>query len=123
MMLLGLGLSFTLPYPAPLSEPPAPVSLLTPPRFRERIEQIRFSLGAEGIIGILEIDTLQRGPQEPFDFFGYKPVRIYVEGRDLCADFSVWGGAKQAPIEIRHNEFVVRPRGWDRNSGPMHSKW
>jgi hypothetical protein len=45
MMLLGLGLSFTLPYPAPLSQSPGSVAVLTPPRFREHIEEVHFSLG------------------------------------------------------------------------------
>jgi hypothetical protein len=116
MMLLGLGLSFTLPYPAPLSQSPGSVAVLTPPRFREHIEEVHFSLGPSGLISTYTLAELQEQAREPFDFYGYKPVRIFEDNGNIYADFTVWGGVGQSPIKVRRNEFTVRPVGWDRNS-------
>jgi hypothetical protein len=116
MMLVGLGLSFTLPYPAPLSPPSAPVPALTPPRFRERVDRAYFSLGEGGGTAAFSLAELQERPWEPFIFGGDKPVRIYAEERNIYADFTVWDGVGQSLIEVRRNEFMVRPSRGDRNS-------
>ena len=86
------------------------------PTFRERIETVTFSLGGGGLHVGYSLSALEKGPVEPFNFGGSKPVRVYAENGKLYADVAVYGGPNRAPIEVKHNEFVVRPPNWDRNS-------
>jgi hypothetical protein len=88
---------------------------LEEPTFREEVSDVNFSLGGGGITVRYPLSALKE-PKEPFDFNRFKPVRLYVEGRKLYADVSVFGGIGQPPIQVKHNNFVVRPLNWDRNS-------
>lgn len=92
------------------------VPKLEQPTFREKVEKATFSLGEGGFHVTYEVSDLEKEPKEPFDLDGFKPVRMYVEDGKLYADVKVYGGAGRPPIEIKHNEFVVRPPNWDRNS-------
>ena len=94
----------------------APNPILEHPTFREKPERIFFSLGQGGVTVSLKFSVMEEGPREPFDLRGFKPVRLYVEGTKLYADFKVFGGAEKPAVEVVHNEFTVRPPGWDRNS-------
>lgn len=89
---------------------------LEDPTFREKVERVTFSLGRGGVHTIYSLSDLERGPREPFNFGGFKPVRLYVDKGKVYADVAVYGGSGQPPIEVKHNEFVVRPPNWDRNS-------
>lgn len=40
---------------------------------------------------------------------------MYVENDKLYADFKLYGGHSEPPIEIKHNEFTIRRAGWDKN--------
>jgi hypothetical protein len=88
---------------------------LEEPTFRERIEDVTFSLGAGGVHSIYKLSELERQPKEPFYFGGYIPVKLYVEDGKLYADVKLYGGAELPPVEIIHNEYVVRPKNWDIN--------
>lgn len=89
---------------------------LEEPTFREKTEVVKFSLGGGGITVGYRPSDLETQPREPFDFAGFKPVRLYVKDGKLRADVTVFGGPGEPSIEVRGNEFVVRPTGWDRNS-------
>jgi hypothetical protein len=52
---------------------------------------------------------------EPVLWGGYKPIRLYLDRGTLFADVSLYGGGGQPPIELKHNEFVLRRADWDRN--------
>lgn len=88
---------------------------LEEPTFREKVEEVTFSLSEGGIHVIYKFSELEQGPKEPFNFGGFSPVKIYVEDSKLYADVTVYGGAGLPPIEIKHNEYVVRPTNWDLN--------
>ncbi len=87
----------------------------TPPRFRENVEKIYFQLGGRGFNFGYDIDKLGQNKVKPFNLGGHSPVTLYVEGGMLYADVTIYGGIGKTPIEIVHNEFVVRRPGWDKN--------
>lgn len=93
-----------------------PPPKLEEPTFREKVDKVTFSLGGGGVHVGYNFSVLEEGPKEPFDFGGFKPVRLYVENGKLYADVAVYGGHARAPIELRHNELIARPLNWDRNS-------
>ena len=59
---------------------------------------------------------MEKGPKEPFNFGGFKPIRFYVDNGKFYADVGLYGGSGLPPVEVKHNEFIVRPMNWDRNS-------
>lgn len=83
------------------------------PTFREKVDEVTFQLG--GISITYDLEQLKTTKKQPFNFYGYSPVTLYVEGEQLCADVKIYGGKNKPPIEIVHNDFVVRPLGWDKN--------
>lgn len=87
---------------------------LEQPTFREKVERVTIEMG--GIPMTNDIDTLRKQKVMPLDLNGYYPVIAYVEGNKLYADVTVYGGSGKPPIEIKHNEFAVRPLNWDKNS-------
>jgi hypothetical protein len=125
---LVLSVAFRLAKPPETSEtisrPPeestfresAPTLKLEEPTFRETVENVTFSLGEGGVHVTYKLSDLEKSPSEPFDFGGSRPVRVYVQKGKLYADVTMYGGAAGASVEIKHNNFVVRPPNWDRNS-------
>ena len=93
-------------------QPPVSSDTEKPPTFREKVEKATISFGEGGISYSVPLDGT---PAEPFIFGGYKPIRVYFENGKFFADVSLYGGSSQSPVEVRHNEFVVRVPGWDRN--------
>lgn len=95
----------------------------TPPAehqtFRERIEQYTFSLGGQGMHVSYDAATLEKGPVEPFNFGNFRPVRMYVENGKFFADCTIYGGPGLPPVDVKKNEFVIRPPNWDRNFSPQ----
>jgi hypothetical protein len=86
------------------------------PTFKEKPTEVTFSLGGGGFSVVYRWSKIQEMPVEPFSLDGFSPVRLYVEGRKLFADVTVYGGTNAPPIKIDHNEFTIRPPNWDRNS-------
>jgi len=86
-----------------------------PKTFREKIENYTFSLGAGGVSVTYTIDALRTGPKAPFEFGDYHPVWVYLENEKLFANCDFYDGPGLSPVEVRKNEFVVRPANWDRN--------
>jgi hypothetical protein len=83
--------------------------------FKEKIENVAVSFGGGGITSGISLAQLQSGTVEPFNLGGYKPIKVYLDNGRLFADVIVYGGPRQAPIEIKHNEFTIRVLGMDRN--------
>lgn len=103
--------------PASVLKPPPspPIPSLKQPSFHEQSETVTFSLG--GISVTYDISRLRQKPQKPFDIEGVHPVTMYLgTDNDLLVDFTLWGGPNKPPIEIKGNDFIIRPLGWDRNS-------
>lgn len=87
------------------------------PRFREDANQITLSFGSNGVHVIYNVEQIKRhGPVRPFNLSGFFPVTIYYTSGELYADVTVYGGSALPPVEIKKNQFVVRPPNWDRNS-------
>jgi hypothetical protein len=110
--------SETIPPPSeePTFQESTPTPKLEEPTFREAVENVTVSLGEGGIHVTYKLSDLEKSQSEPFNFAGFTPVRVYVEKGKLYADVTVYGGAAGASVEIKHNNFVVRPPNWDRNS-------
>ncbi len=53
---------------------------------------------------------------KPMDFSGYAPIRLYTKDDKLFADVTILGNANKPNIEIKQNQFTVRPGSWDSNS-------
>ena len=77
---------------------------------------IYFSIGEQGITVGQSIGFLQKGYYAPFNFGGYAPVTLHVNGNVLLYDFKIWAGTGVAPIEVKNNRFTVRVPEWDWNS-------
>jgi hypothetical protein len=98
---------------------------LEQPAFREDIKDITVALGGDpesGNYGMATTESIERLRREggkssrAFNFFGYRPVEIHLEGEKLSLSFRVWAGEGESPIEIKDNRFTVRPVNWDLNS-------
>jgi hypothetical protein len=85
------------------------------PAFHDTSETVMFSLG--GISAPKSIAQLKNRPFKPFYFDGFFPVTMYLSGNnELLVDFTTWSASGQPAIEVKGNDFSVRPLGWDRNS-------
>jgi hypothetical protein len=109
-----IGLAVTLYSQQYLLYRRPPQVKLEEPTFREKVEEVSFWLGGMG--SGFTIADLEKKAQSPFNLSGFHPFHVYVENGKLFADVKVYGGANLPPIEVLHNEFVVRPPDWDRNS-------
>ena len=89
---------------------------LRQPRFAESVESFDFSLGEKGFSAGYKVTVLERGPVEPYEFRGFKPVKLYVEKGVLYADVSIYGGSGMPPLKIRRNQLSGKPPDWDFNS-------
>jgi hypothetical protein len=108
--LVGLG----LPIPTlRLKESRVP---LRQPRFTVNVESFDFSLGEKGFSVGYEVAALEKKPAEPYNFNGFKPVKLYVGKGVLYADVSIYGGSGMPPLKIRHNQLSGKPPDWDFNS-------
>jgi hypothetical protein len=91
------------------------------PTFKEKIKNVKSNnifiiLGRGGLAVCVPSTQLRDKGYEPdFGFGDYKPIRVYLEQGKLFADISMYGGPGKPPIEIKHNEFILRMPGWDRN--------
>jgi hypothetical protein len=85
------------------------------PTFKEKVDKIYFQLGEHGITNSYNIDKLGNKKAKPFYLRGHSPVTVYFENGILYANVQIYGGKGKPPIEIIHNEFVVRGSGWDKN--------
>jgi len=89
---------------------------LEQPTFSEEVESFVFSLGEGGMSAGYKISELKKTPKEPYNFSGYKPVRLYVADGRLYADVTIYGGSGLPPITIKHNQLSNKPGNWDFNS-------
>lgn len=89
------------------------------PTFSEDTKDVIFSLGEGGISSGYSRDALAETPREPFYFSGYRPVKLYIEGNQLYADVTIYGGSGFPPIQILHNKLINKPPDWDFNSNKM----
>jgi hypothetical protein len=87
------------------------------PTFKEKIEKVTVSFGRGGTTFVFPISDLLKGGIAPTPVVvgNYKPLKIYMENGKLYVDVYLYSGAKNHPIEVKHNEFVVRNSRWDRN--------
>ena len=86
------------------------------PTFSEDTKDVIFSLGERGMSAGYSRDALAETPREPFNFSGYSPVKLYIEGDQLYADVTIYGGSGLPPIQIAHNKLINKPPNWDFNS-------
>jgi hypothetical protein len=84
------------------------------PTFRELVKTVDFTLGDEGHKWSASFEEMKHAPY-PLSIMGFTPIKLYVEERRLFADVTILD-SPSSPIEVRHNEYVVRPTGWDKNS-------
>jgi hypothetical protein len=91
---------------------PTPALSLEQPTFRERPEIVTISIG--GVTSGYLYDHLISQAGTPMSVAGFEPVRLHVKDGKMYADVLVADG--KSPIEIKDNEFVVRPPDWDKNS-------
>ena len=87
---------------------------LKQPRFAENVEFFIFSLG--GNSSSYKVADLEKEPRQPFNFSGFKPVKLYVERGVLYADISIYGGSGMPPLKINRNQLSGKPPDWDFNS-------
>lgn len=86
------------------------------PTFSEETQAVNFSLGERGITAGYSRKALAEASREPFNFSGFSPVKLYLEGTKLYADVSIYGGSGLPPIQIKHNKLINKPPEWDFNS-------
>lgn len=86
---------------------------LQEPTFRENPTKVFFIVG--GNTFAYDAEALRKGSKVPL-LGGYSPITVYLEGNRLYADFEMYAGVGHSPVEIKHNQFVVRLPQWDRNS-------
>jgi hypothetical protein len=98
--------------PSPIPAPAASVAL-EQPTFHEKSEMVTFSLG--GFSEIRSVSDLKTR-DSPFDINGFSPVAIYLVEDKLFVDFTTWNGPDRPSVEVKGNEFQIRPEGWDHNS-------
>ena len=82
------------------------------PTFKEKIEKVVVWIGAIG----MEFSAEQAAKTIPVSVGGAVPVHLHVTGGRLFADVEIWNGGDKPPVEVKDNEFVLRPPSWDRNS-------
>ncbi|PYI92056.1 MAG: hypothetical protein DME97_11450 [Verrucomicrobia bacterium] len=86
------------------------------PRFNERVDEYRFTLGS-GIIAHKLASELKAGARwEPIVMGDKAPITLYVENGEFFADFNAALLPGEHPIKLRHNELQGKPHGWDMNS-------
>ena len=59
------------------------------PTFTQRVETFNFSLGERGISVGYKVSALENKAVEPYNFRGFKPVKLYLENGTLFADVSI----------------------------------
>lgn len=88
------------------------IAPLLGPTFTEKIERVTIRLSATHsytypVEGLEKQNVLRLGEHVPF--------KLHVSNNKLFADVKLWNSGKP-PVEIKNNEFIVRPTNWDRNS-------
>lgn len=84
------------------------------PTFRENIEKVTFTFGSN--TGILEVKQLESVPRVfPVSDNSF-PLYFYVKNGKPYIDVKVYGNSQLIAVEVKENQFVIRPEGWDRNS-------
>jgi hypothetical protein len=115
------------PPATPFKIPAAPPSDVQPstvdhgsvgPTFSEKADQVVVLFG--GVEMSYPLSAFKSGVDVPLPLpFGRlvigKPLRVYVDSGRVFVDMTIGGSHKSPSIEIKHNEFVVTPHGWDRN--------
>jgi hypothetical protein len=92
----------------------APPSSANSDSFREQLPDIvYFTFGGRGITVGVPVKDLKTTTL--FRLGGFVPVKLAFENGILYCDVTLWGGKNSPPVEVKHNNFVVRPAGWDRN--------
>jgi hypothetical protein len=89
---------------------------LEQPTFHEKSEMVRFTLGGFGVVQSVANLENPKNLDRPFDLNGFSPVTLSVVEDKLFVDFTTWDGPDKPSVEVKGNEFIVRPEGWDRNS-------
>ncbi len=84
--------------------------------FHEQLaDQVIFSLGSGGQI-IVSTEQLRKGKPIAIVMMGdFVPIQGYLKGDTLYCDVKLWSETGQSLVEVKENEFVVRPPNWDRN--------
>ncbi len=82
------------------------------PTFRENVGTATLFFG--GNTATSSVTELERQRWKPFNFMGVEPV-IYAEKGRVYVDVVITDGTGHLPVEIKKDEFVVRPVNWDRN--------
>lgn len=103
--------------------PPIPQTsrqLLAPsdlPTFREKSDTVVITVGT--VSQHVPLDALE-GRSIPFavSAFGesYNPIHIGLKDGKPFVDVTVWAGHNEPAVEIKQNEFTVRPLNWDSNT-------
>jgi hypothetical protein len=69
-----------------------------------------------GMCIALPTKNIGKGKAALFKFYGFRPVTLYLKDGIIQCDASFFSGVDGvSPVEIKDNDFVVRPLGWDRN--------
>lgn len=84
------------------------------PTFRPGIEKVDLTFGSNHFI--YDVSQLQKTSAHPLMLGGLVPIILYVEGDKLYADVTLFGGPGLPAVVVKHNNFLVRPPGWDANS-------
>jgi hypothetical protein len=93
---------------------PTPLKLQRQP-FSPNTEKAIITLGANNIG--LSIEALRERPINILRLSGEVMVIAYVKDDKLYADVKINDGKIRPLIELKRNEFFVRPPNWDYNSG------
>mgnify|MGYP001568959281 CR=1 FL=1 len=89
---------------------------LEEPTFSEEVNKVSFSLGEGGITDITNVDKIKKSPREPFNFGGFKPIKIYFSEGKLYADVKIYRGVNLPSLELKRNKLINKPPDWDFNS-------
>lgn len=97
-----------------------PTPKLDQPTFTQKADEVHFSLGERGIMYTWSLARMELGEKQAIGrVFGPEQPALaiaYIEGGKPYIDTQLLWQANSRPIQIKHNEIVNVPAGWDLNS-------
>jgi hypothetical protein len=92
------------------------------PTFSEKVDKYVFFFGGGGMIASATAQDLEKGPQTPFTFGNFHPIKVYMEHGKFFVDVTWRVGTQRADVRLQKDkasgrmELSGRPEGWEMNS-------
>jgi hypothetical protein len=97
-----------------------PTPKLDQPTFTQKADEVHFSLGERGIMYTWSLSRMEHGERQAIGrVFGSEQPALavaYIESGKPYIDTQLLWQANSPPIQIKHNEIINMPAGWDLNS-------